>query len=188
MNADSPGGLRAGTRAVGLALVLALLPWSTPRAGGSTNSPSQPPPSQPPPAQAPAKSAQQTRSKKPVFPPPHHILETIIATRAAGILGVKVEGLTGEPMGLVVDIVVGRDGRSKALIIDFGGFLGVGTRKIAIDWRLVHFRPGAEGTPLLIEVSKDDLQAAPEYDPAAPSNKMIGPATVGHPAPPDAGN
>src|SRR4029077_17345810 len=107
MNADSPGGLRAGTRGVGLALVVALLPWSTPRAGGSSNSPSQPPPSQPPPAQAPAKSAQQTRSKKPVSPPPHHILETIIATRAAGILGVKVEGLTGEPMGLVVDIVVG---------------------------------------------------------------------------------
>jgi hypothetical protein len=115
MNADSPGGLRAGTRAVGLALVVALLPWSTPRAGGSADSPSQPPP-----AQAPAKSAQQTRSKKPIFPPPHHILETIIATRAAGILGVKVEGFTGEPMGLVVDIVVGRDGRAKALISDVG--------------------------------------------------------------------
>jgi hypothetical protein len=32
------------------------------------------------------------------------------------------------------------------------------------------------------------LQAAPEYDPAAKSNKIIGPAVVNHPSPTDAGN
>lgn len=124
----------------------------------------------------------------PATPAPHHILEPIASTFAAGILGAKVQGPVGEAMGLVVDVIVARDGRPDALIIDFGGFLGVGTRKIAIDWRLVHFAPGAKEAPVLIEVSRDDLRAAPEYDPAAPSNKMIGPAVPGHPAPADAGH
>ena len=90
-------------------------------------------------------------------------------------------------MGLVVDVVVGRDGLPDALVIDFGGFLGVGTRKIAIDWRLVHFKPLEKDAPVEVDVSRDDLQSAPEYNPTAPSN-MIGPEVLGHPAPADAGN
>jgi hypothetical protein len=115
------------------------------------------------------------------------VLEPLADALAAGILGAKVQGPAGEAMGLVVDVIIGRDGQPDALVIDFGGFLGVGTRKIAIDWRLVHFRPGAKEAPVTIEVSRDDLQAAPEFDPADASNKMIGPAVLGHPAPAESG-
>jgi hypothetical protein len=36
-------------------------------------------------------------------------------------------------MGRVVNVVVDQSGQVRAAIIDFGGFLGVGNRKIAVD-------------------------------------------------------
>ncbi len=37
-------------------------------------------------------------------------------------------------MGRVVDVIVDPAGQVCAAIVDFGGFLGVGSRKIAVDW------------------------------------------------------
>ena len=56
--------------------------------------------------------------------------------------GKSVRSSVGEDMGRIVDIIVSRDGRVHAAVIDFGGFLGIGTRKIAVDWytrRLLDF-------------------------------------------------
>ena len=129
-----------------------------------------------------AKSSQSATAK------PHNTLEVLDSAAALGVMGSKVQGPGGEDMGLVVNVVIDRDGRPRALVIDFGGFLGVGSRKIAIDWRLAHLVPGGQGPTVLVQVGRADLQAAPEYDPAAKSNKIIGPAVVNHPSPTDAGN
>ena len=64
------------------------------------------------------------------------------AQQLESILGKNVISPSGEDMGRIVDIMVDRSGQVRAAIIDFGGFLGVGTRKIAVDWRLLFaFRP-----------------------------------------------
>jgi hypothetical protein len=148
-------------------------------AAGSTSTTAAPPP-----------KAATVATGKPSTPggKPHKTLEQLDATAVASMMGSKVQGPGGEDMGLVVDVVVDRNGRPRALVIDFGGFLGVGSRKIALDWRLVHFAPGGQGPPILVRVGRADLQAAPEYDPTAKSNKIVGPAVVNHPAPTDAGN
>jgi sporulation protein YlmC with PRC-barrel domain len=54
------------------------------------------------------------------------------------VLGRQVRSITGEDMGRVVNVVVDRSGQVRAAIIDFGGFLGIGNRKIAIDWNALH--------------------------------------------------
>jgi hypothetical protein len=51
----------------------------------------------------------------------------------SAILGKGVRSSAGEDMGRIVDVIVGRDGQVHAAIIDFGGFLGISTRKIAVD-------------------------------------------------------
>ena len=45
-----------------------------------------------------------------------------------GILGMRVRNSTGEDMGRIVDVIVDRSAR----VIDFGGFLGVGSRLIVV--------------------------------------------------------
>ena len=47
------------------------------------------------------------------------------------MLGKDVLSATGENMGRIVDVLFEYSGKPRAAIIDFGGFLGVGTRKIA---------------------------------------------------------
>jgi len=64
-------------------------------------------------------------------------LQLIYHGEATSILGKSVKGAAGEDMGRVVDILVDADGQPRAAVIDFGGFLGVGSRKIAVDWHLV---------------------------------------------------
>jgi len=75
----------------------------------------------------------------------------------------------------VVDVVVDADGHPRAAVIDFGGFLGVGSRKIAVDWRLLSFAPGKPDWQLWLSLSRSEIQAAPEYKPDAATNQMVGP-------------
>ncbi len=76
---------------------------------------------------------------------------------------------------LVVDVIVAADGHPSAAVIDFGGFLGVGSRKIAVDWRLLRFAPGRPDWQVLLTLGRAEIQAAPEYKPDAATREMVGP-------------
>ena len=81
-----------------------------------------------------------------------------------GILGREVLSATNENMGRIIDVLVDRSGQVRAAIIDFGGFLGVGSRKIAVDWNVLHFPPPAKpGARITLELTRDQVKAAPEY-------------------------
>jgi hypothetical protein len=77
----------------------------------------------------------------------------------SAILGKSVRSSAGEDMGRIVDIIVGRNGQIHAAIIDFGGFLGIGTRKIAVDWNALVF--ASEGKPgvIALELTRSRLAA-----------------------------
>jgi hypothetical protein len=99
----------------------------------------------------------------PVSGTPPQNLQLIYHGEATSILGKKVQGAAGEDMGRVVDILVDADGQPRAAVIDFGGFLGVGSRKIAVDWHLLQFRPTDRKAPMQLAVTRAEVQAAPEY-------------------------
>jgi PRC-barrel domain len=81
-----------------------------------------------------------------------------------GILGKEVRSTADEDMGRVVDVIVDRiSGQVRAAIIDFGGFLGVGSRKIAVAWDALHFPPKAKVERIALELTRDQVRAAPEY-------------------------
>jgi hypothetical protein len=93
----------------------------------------------------------------------------IDAADARGVLGREVRTTANENMGRIVDVVVDRTGRVRASIIDFGGFLGVGSRKIAVDWKALHFgRADNKGDSITLELSRDQVKAAPEYKEGKP--------------------
>jgi len=86
-----------------------------------------------------------------------------------GVLGREVLSATNENMGRIVDVLVDRGGQLRAAIIDFGGFLGVGSRKIAVDWTALHFPPPAKpGGRIALELTRDQVKAAPEYHDGKP--------------------
>ena len=114
-------------------------------------------------------------SATPVAPPPPKNLEPLPPSKSTGVLGKKVVGPDGKELGLVVDVVVADDGLPRAAVIDFGGFLGVGSRKIAVDWRLLRFAPARPDGQVLLTLGRAEIQAAPEYKPDAAADQMVGP-------------
>jgi len=84
------------------------------------------------------------------------------------ILGKGVRSSTGENMGRVVDVLVSRGGKVRGVVIDFGGFLGVGSRKIAIDWNALRFTLPEKAGQISVDLSKDQLRVAPEYKSGEP--------------------
>jgi PRC-barrel domain len=86
-----------------------------------------------------------------------------------GILGREVRSTADENMGRIVDVLVDRSGQARAAIIDFGGFLGVGSRKIAVDWSALHFpAPAKPEPPIKLELNRDQVNAAPAYEDGKP--------------------
>jgi len=95
---------------------------------------------------------------------------TILANHEVeGILGREVRSSADENMGRIVDVLVVRSGQVRAAIIDFGGFLGVGSRKIAVDWSALHFpAPTKPESPIKLELNRDQVNAAPAYEDGKP--------------------
>ncbi|MCK1735811.1 PRC-barrel domain-containing protein [Bradyrhizobium sp. 138] len=119
------------------------------------------------PSEATAPATQPPASTVPVTPkdaaPPPSV--TIIgASEAHGVLGRDVRSAAGEDMGRIVDVVVDRGGHVRAAAIDFGGFLGVGSRKIVVDWNALRFGKIAnKKDSITLELTKAQVAAAPEY-------------------------
>lgn len=80
---------------------------------------------------------------------------------------VKLESVLGRDVstspegdaGRIIDLLVDSDGTLRAAVVEFGGFLGIGTRKIAIEWQAFRFA----GRVIAVDVSREQLRAAPDY-------------------------
>lgn len=103
----------------------------------------------------------------PANPPPPQVTPEITVLNkheVEGILGRDVRSSADEDMGRIVDVLVDRAGQVRAAIIDFGGFLGVGSRKIVVDWSALHFGHVADKKDnITLELTKAQVAAAPEY-------------------------
>jgi PRC-barrel domain len=88
---------------------------------------------------------------------------------ATGILGREILSVDDENMGRIVNVIVDRSGRVRAAVIDFGGFFGVGDRKIAVEWNALHFPPpGQPNARITLDLTRDQVKAAPEYQDGKP--------------------
>jgi len=79
------------------------------------------------------------------------------------VLGREVRSAADEDMGRIVDIIVDRSSQVRAAVIDFGGFLGVGSRKIAVDWSILRFGSGEKSNRVVVDLTRAQVKAAPEY-------------------------
>lgn len=111
----------------------------------------------------------------------------VIGGDAAGtLLGKSVRSAAGEDLGRVVDVVVDRAGMTRAAIVDFGGFLGVGSRQIAVDWRVLHFPKDGSMDTIVTDLTEAQLRGAPAYKPGEPVVVVGRADTAPAPAAPDA--
>jgi len=90
-------------------------------------------------------------------------LQRIPASAAATVLGRRVLDHGGHEIGRLVDVLVDGSGRPLAAVLDFGGYMGLGSRKIAVDWARLRFTIAGDDTRLTVDLDANTIAAAPEY-------------------------
>lgn len=71
-----------------------------------------------------------------------------------------------DDVGEINDVILGRDGQIKAVVLGVGGFLGMGEKSVAIPMQDVKFVKNGEGPNdyfLVVNANKDVLTNAPAY-------------------------
>lgn len=79
--------------------------------------------------------------------------------------GANVHDMAGSSIAEVSDLVLSDDGKATEVIVDVGGFLGIGARTVAIPMDRVTVAQNGEGSVrLYVDMTKDELQALPEVE------------------------
>ena len=80
------------------------------------------------------------------------------------LVGQSIINGANETIGEIADVVIGFDGKVKAWVVGVGGFLGIGTKYVAVDPSALHLqRIDGKTLRAVINTDKDQLRAAPEY-------------------------
>jgi hypothetical protein len=118
------------------------------------------------------------RGQAPAAPPA--VQELIFHGDATSILGRVVSGPDGNVVGRIIDVLVDQTGQPRAAVIDVGGFLGVGSRRIAVAWRGLTFAPDKTGPGrIALDMTADQIKVVPEYKPAvAPVAVAVSPKSA----------
>jgi len=104
----------------------------------------------------------------PVPPTPDAPAEIAAPTEVAALLGYKVLSRSNKELGRIVDVLVDVQGTVRGAVIDIGGFMGVGSRKVAVAWRALAFSSGKDGPVVAVQVTSARLRLAPEVLPDKP--------------------
>jgi len=79
--------------------------------------------------------------------------------------GTDVMGTSNEKIGDVTDMLFDKDGKILAYVISVGGFLGIGSKEVAIAPTSFQTIPATdrESAKLKLAMTKDELKAAPDF-------------------------
>jgi len=84
---------------------------------------------------------------------------------AEKLVGTTVYGANEENVGEIGDVALTPDGKVDAVIVDVGGFLGIGEKQVAIAMDNLNFMTNEDGDLYLFtNFTKDQLEAQPAYE------------------------
>lgn len=101
------------------------------------------------------------------------------------IVGANVYDANDEAIGEVVDLLVAEDGQVSQVLVDVGGFLGMGEHRVALDLDEIEFINADGVLRASVDVTEDQLEAMPAFERAddhywvaAPMGSPVMPATA----------
>lgn len=83
---------------------------------------------------------------------------------ASSLIGANVKNASDETLGSISDIVLSAEGSVEAVVIGVGGFLGIGTKNVAVAYSALNESTDENGNAeLVLNASAEELEAAPAY-------------------------
>jgi sporulation protein YlmC with PRC-barrel domain len=132
-------------------------------------------------------SMQTTEQAKPAKPVQGQIvLQDENSILASTLIGSTVYTPADETVGDINDVIVGLDGKVQGVVIGVGGFLGLGEKDVAVKMDQITVQPqdaNKSNVRLILNSTKADLEAAPEFKSVAAQNRETESTSTGSTTP-----
>ena len=102
-------------------------------------------------------------------------LQTAAPGQLVPMMGQHLQGPDGSDAGRLWDVLVDRAGQPRVAVIEYGGFAGMGRRKVGVAWPVLRFRPGDRDHPITLRLDRAEMGRIPDFKGAD------GPITFGGP-------
>lgn len=82
------------------------------------------------------------------------------------LIGASVYGPDNASIGEINDVVIGTDGKINAVVVGVGGFLGVGTKSVALPFQNISVTRKPDSAAIdkiTVSYTKDQLKSAPAF-------------------------
>jgi sporulation protein YlmC with PRC-barrel domain len=83
--------------------------------------------------------------------------------RASKLIGADVRNTANEDVGEVNEVILDKNGKVAAVVLGVGGFLGMGEREVAVEFKSLRFAEKDDTPTVMIDATKDTLKSAPEW-------------------------
>jgi len=89
--------------------------------------------------------------------------------RASKLIGATVTNDANESIGEINEIILGKDGQAGAAVIGVGGFLGIGERQVAVEFKALRIEYDSSALTdrgaitVKVSATKDSLKNAPAW-------------------------
>jgi sporulation protein YlmC with PRC-barrel domain len=88
-----------------------------------------------------------------------------VGIAASRLVGAKVTNANGDNIGEIHEVLLSPEGEADALVVDVGGFLGMGEHTVTMKWTDVSIRSDDDDTLVVAtDMTKEQLQTLPEYE------------------------
>jgi sporulation protein YlmC with PRC-barrel domain len=87
--------------------------------------------------------------------------------QAERLIGTDAVTANGDDIGEIENLLVEANGQVKAVVVEWGGFLGIGESRAAVPWDQVQLNEA--GDQVTINMTRSEMEAMPTYNPDQPS-------------------
>lgn len=115
--------------------------------------------------EAPAETMPEAQATTPDAAAPAAPATDLAVLTEAELVGTRVHGIDGADLGEVSAVTVDGVGKVTGVVVDVGGFLGIGEKPVALSADQITVTTPPEGGKIILSVSmtEDQLKALPEH-------------------------
>jgi sporulation protein YlmC with PRC-barrel domain len=86
------------------------------------------------------------------------------SVNASKLIGLDVQSTEAKKVGDIGEVILDKNGKAEGVVVDVGGFLGIGTHPVLLDWKDVTLAEQDGETRAVVNLTKERLEQMPAYE------------------------
>ena len=92
------------------------------------------------------------------------LVNTDGSLNASMLIGLDVQSPENQKVGDIGEVVLDKDGEVEGVVVDVGGFLGIATHPVLLDWEDVTLASQDGKDRAVVNLTKEKLEQMPAYE------------------------